>query len=387
MTSDVPFEEPPPHLGAKIEGWLKEHLSTPEVSLQEYRSRVTHELGRSVSSKQRIYLDTNVWIWMCDVHLGKARHSAHEEIYRSLKGLVDEGRAICPLSFPIFEELSKQRDPRTRLATAEVMDLFSLAICLLPPFPLARTEFMVYFRSFSEKPHTLPIDELVWTKIAYIAGELVPTNPHVTPEFELAIQKTHVDQMRNMSLVDLLLKLPEFPRSIYWSEEAISRLNADVQKAAKRGMTFNKLYRDEVIGGIDGLTVEFEEALEAMYRDLTGRRDLNLSAGEKQKSGEKFKVLMLNVLIQGKGRRELASLHIKATLHALMRLDSRRKFKVNDMLDIMHAGLALPYCNFVFMEKGFAHLITKPPGKLDQIYDTTVVSAPDVMVDVLRAIG
>jgi hypothetical protein len=69
---------------------------------------------------------------------------------------------------------------------------------------------------------------------------------------------------------------------------------------------------------------------------------------------------------------ELSSYRITSGLYAAIRHDVKQKFDKNDALDIGHASAALPYCDYYFTEKKFAHLITQKQLSYDKVYNCKV---------------
>jgi len=87
--------------------------------LKEQRRRLDGleaELAARVSAKTTIYLDTNHWVYLKSVVLGrpgtKPEHVKLLADYRGilslLDGLVSQGTICCPVSSFAFEELMKQ---------------------------------------------------------------------------------------------------------------------------------------------------------------------------------------------------------------------------------------------------------------------------------------
>lgn len=90
--------------------------------------------AKSTREKMRIY-----WSKEPSLRLGRQYQRArwlqsrlalpiYEQIVERLNHLAEQQRVLCPLSVPIFEELMKQIDARSRTATANLMDVFSRGI-------------------------------------------------------------------------------------------------------------------------------------------------------------------------------------------------------------------------------------------------------------------
>jgi hypothetical protein len=70
-------------------------------------------------------------------------------------------------------------------------------------------------------------------------------------------------------------------------------------------------------------------------------------------------------------------------LHAYIRIDHKRKFKPNDLIDIEHAEIALSHCDFFFTDKAHAHLIRS--AKLDVELGCVVAADPVAARSVLSS--
>src|SRR5580704_10892670 len=102
------------------------HKAHPCSDLNSYKSERRFALGHDLLVKKRIYLDTNHWLGLREIHIGRSQQKAYAELYRRLGSVVEVGNVGCPASFPCIIELFKQDDQKTRVATAQVIDRFSL---------------------------------------------------------------------------------------------------------------------------------------------------------------------------------------------------------------------------------------------------------------------
>ncbi len=89
-------------------------------------------LNSEVTKRKIIYLDVCHWINLRHVWLqSRLALPVYEQIVDRLNRLAERKAVLCPLSVPIFEELMKQLDTRSRAATANLMDIFSQGICVM----------------------------------------------------------------------------------------------------------------------------------------------------------------------------------------------------------------------------------------------------------------
>ena len=80
----------------------------------------------------------------------------------------------------------------------------------------------------------------------------------------------------------------------------------------------------------------------------------------------------------------MRTLHVKVAIHAAMRWDKERRFKVNDWHDFGHATIALTYCDAFFTEGPLRHLVTSRGPGLEVINDCRVASSADDALRIVR---
>ena len=77
----------------------------------EYYNLKTIELEQELLSYKKIYLDTKYWVLFRDVALGRNKDNRLCEIFSIIQKNIDLGKIICPISYDIFIEITKQKDP------------------------------------------------------------------------------------------------------------------------------------------------------------------------------------------------------------------------------------------------------------------------------------
>ena len=145
--------------------------------MENYTQQFKIEIGDMVLKKHRIYIDTKYWIYLRDAFLGK-EPLIRVEIYKKLRDLVKKEIAICPLSPHIFLELMNIGDKEKRLSMAQVMDELSQQVCFISPLNIAGQELLNFVRYFHAKGEGEPLfnpAKYVFTKVAFVMGELYPT--------------------------------------------------------------------------------------------------------------------------------------------------------------------------------------------------------------------
>jgi hypothetical protein len=63
-----------------------------------------------------------------------------------------------------------------------------------------------------------------------------------------------------------------------------------------------------------------------------------------------------------------------------------KKFSANDMLDLQHAALAVPYCDALFCDRRMAHILRTKPLDFAAVYSTSIFSSPDEITAYLESL-
>jgi len=348
------------------------HRRNPDVSLQMYMRDKRCQLGAAVASVQRIYLDQRFWLLLRDVSLGRIQDEAVSDLLTFLKSSVSEGKAICPISESVFVELLKQSDDSTRLATARLIDELSLGVTLIPSDDRVRQELCNSFYEQAGAQELIPLQELVWTKLAYVLGEIHPSNTPFPPEAELAIQKAFSDHIWNASLAEIVGKLGEPPPGFDWDALA-ARLNAGNRAHHSTIRSYAQAFRTEFEGGLslfhDEMTMLGKELDQRGYRAF-GAKLAHLS------HSKRFEAFSLSI----------PSLHIYASCHAAVRWDQKRNLCGNDLFDFHHAQAALGYCDVFLTEKPLTDMLYQRHLGLTK-YKCRTFWSPSVALSWLRENG
>jgi len=83
----------------------------------------------------------------------------------------------------------------------------------------------------------------------------------------------------------------------------------------------------------------------------------------------------------------LPAISISAGLHSLKRWEIDSKYKESDCFDIMHAQVALPYCDYFFTERNLCGLIKNKYLKFDEVFGCQVFADCEEAYDILKNIG
>jgi len=365
---------------------IDQHRLTPNISLPEHVQACQKELADSLKNKTSIYLDVKFWIMLREAVFGFRCDLLATELLRLLRELVARNKAFCPISESTFVELLKQSDPRSRAATAQLIDEFSLGVTLVPLEQRIASELEQFFRSVlnnnSTRVHELP----VWSKLSYVLGHVHPTGMDFDSHTELAIQKAFFDHMWTLPLSEMIRRVGDVPASELMAFDVIAaNLNSENAKHSGELRSFEHCYATEVAGAIDAFASSALDVISKLWSEQSGH-----PAQTFEKEQRVYEQYCRNALAAAMAKRstkqQLRSLHIYACLHAYFRWDKLQRFKPNDFYDFRHAAAALGYCSAFFTEKALRATVTAKHVALDELFGCRVIADLAEAVDFLRAV-
>jgi len=365
------------------------HRQNGNVTLDQYRCRLLHRYGQIITTKTLIYLDLKFWINLRKVVLGNQQITEYAQIYFLLKSAVEAGTAVCPLSFWIFEELIKQTDLNTRMATVRLIDELSSGVAFMAHGQIVRQEVLHFIRKVTPQPENIknwPIHECIWTRTASFLGDKLPVWPITTFQAsdQLLIQKNIEDLNFFMPLEEFLSDLGIIPESDLYKGYNVDDINQRKAAVRKQHASFKSLFLAELMHTIKENEEHWFEAMSYLHYLESGIDD----AIDANKLTEIQKLPARNLIWYGfeknKITDELPSYHIPAGLYAAASWDTNRHLTDNDVLDFHHAQLAIPYCDVFMTEVGLRTLVTGGNLRLDKIYNTIVIADPQEALGYLQ---
>lgn len=351
---------------------LQHHLDSPDVALSEHMRRRHIDLATTIKSRRAYYLDTKYWIIIRDVVAGLRTTEPEVALLRTLRAHVAAGEAFCPISDSTFAELFKQRDPRTRQATARLIDELGLGVSIVPFEERVRNEIMVFIhgqlRAFGvSAPHIPP-----WTKICYVLGQMHPSKTCFDSATELAIQKAFSDHLWSISLSEMLATIGENPLPPDRSEQLAKKLNEGNARHAGDLRSFQQTYATEARGAGEAYAAMAVEIFRELVIRMVGETSVRTTAPEELT--RMWASILATALANEKLRLELPSLHIHTSLHAKVRWNKYQKFKPNDFEDFRHACAALAYCDVFLTERALKSMVSVSHLALDKLYNCKIAA-------------
>lgn len=343
------------------------------------------ELGRAIAARRKVYLDLRYWILLRDVALGVRGGGDLEALLAGLRAGVASGALVCPISAAVFLELLKQPyAPGRRIATAALVDELSLGVSLMRGDRIMRTEVDSFVLRAAGRGDLHDMQELVWTKAAYVLGDVYPVPQGVTPEVAPRMQVEFFDHLWSMPLGTMIDVMGDAEVPVDRYADLSAETNANCRTWSHEITSYAAAYDVELRGVVEEMGPVASWRMAVMAEAEAGRP---LTDAERRR----FDNPGLNALYHGVRRREwrplLRSIHIGASIHASMRWDKSRRFKANDWYDFQHATAAVGYCDAFLTEGSLHHLLTRPQMALDGVSACRVASEPAEALAVVEALA
>lgn len=319
--------------------------------------------------------------------MGRPQKPIHVEIVEELRRLRRNNSTICPVSYPVFNELLTQSDSATRAATARIIDEFSDDCAILPIFELFKGELYHFYQKLVQPDVKLfPVSELVWTKAAFVVGDLFLSmkDSGLPEEVTSAIAKAMDDFFWEAKLSEVIDTLPFDPKESDEINSLASQLTKDKFEHWNPGDSFREIFLDEVAGVIDLLSDVIGDFLIHVAKQhgfcdpMDNETTLRL--------GRTFGGVIHGAFAHGRITREFPTIDIPATLHTAVRIDRNRKYKKGDTADFFHAATALGYYDIFLTESSLKHMLLSKGVNLREKYGCVVLSAEDEVLAHLRTL-
>ncbi len=352
----------------KLQQSCDKHKAQPELSSDAYLRRKHFGLQKAIEGRTLIYLDTNHWINLRHILLD-CRHARKEyaEILLLLDQLAAKRRVLCPISFPLFLELMKQSDMETRKATAELMQHLSGGVCIQIPDWLEKVELRQRTMKVLLGSEAPDLNEWIWTKVGYVAGEILPHN-EVWPEGDgNFIRKLSIDAMWELPLEYFIENDSEqLPHDAEHLLAEATNQDAAWYRGAK--LPYPEVLAREKAYRVRRLLYELKQLLHDLWNEYPNHRDVSNMTPPNDGDVDPW---------------ALPSSQVLAGINAAL-IHSGKRFSANDILDFQHAALAVPYFDALFCDRRMANTLISKPLEFGSTYDTKIYGRADEISAYLR---
>jgi hypothetical protein len=374
---DVNYRVPAAHKGGSFDQRnFQYHRAHPDVSIERHHRAKVLETGERVLRRKAVYLDTNYWIMLRDAYMGRSTDRTLVRLLEVLRSAVRNEKAICPFAYDIFSEVMKQ-SADCRTVTANLIDELSEGVALQPAHERIATEILHCFLKTQRGVEAVePLSKLVWTSSSYVVGFIFPGVPGLSPEDELAIQKSYTDSLWNLGFAHAATCLGDLPDNLKNRNAALAEKLNSLNAAHSGGIrSFKQLHIVEFSGFLDFFLPEIIGVFPYLYENEHHMPPAEDQIAAFDRSGRQWAALLQESFRKNKLGEHLPTIIIKSGLAAAVRWNRNRQYKANDFYDFGHAAAALPYFDFFATEKSLHHLVTTEL-KYDRKYGTIVHCDP-----------
>lgn len=327
------------------------------------------------------------WIIARDTALGIRTEPAARKLLHHLRRGAASGHLICPISASMFLELMKQPySPGRRIGTAQLIDDLSLGTSMIPLPVVMGTEIYSFLLRAKGDTELYPMQELIWTKIAYVLGNMYPSLAEFSPGEELAIQKSFFDYLWAHSLSDTVKMMSDIIPPADGFAELSRETNEKNAEHRDELRSFAQTYDIELRGAIEVAGDVAADAIHQLAEKEAGH-GLRATPEERANSVNMCRNLLYQAFKKPETKDALRCLHIGTSIHAAMRWDKYRKFKPNDYYDFEHAIAALGYCHAFLTERPLHDLVTRPHVNLEAVNGCRVFSNVEAAADYVRQLS
>jgi len=339
---------------------FEKHARDPQISPDAHFKSKSDELRNELQGKKLLYLDTCHWVNLRHVVLGSpSERPGYRQILETLRRLHAQRVIRCPISFLLFLELMKQTDPKTLIATAQLMDEFSGGLCFQFPIELARFELRQMLLEGLVGSEVAKRTGCPWTMTGFLCGEMWPEIASLPQETRCLIGKVWIDLMWAVRLEQIVGTVkPSNLVTDFWKRYAAAS-NADAVFYRTSQLPYSDvLQREKALLTRKLMMEELPHVERELWDAFPQCRD---PAWLKQ--------------LPEYSPWNLPSLQILAGISAADMV-TPKKFEPNDMLDYRHAALAIPYCDAVFCDIPTAARLRSKPCDFGKVYDTEILGQP-----------
>jgi hypothetical protein len=341
--------------------------------IDQYIAEQSVAISKAMAGRKIIYLDLKYWILVRD-GLNSGQDTVTYKLANKLIELSESKKCIFPISEVVFWEMMKQDDKASLLKTFQLVEKLSEGIAILSDKQRAKIEFACWYSANLPTEEKLILNNLVWSKLPLVSGYFFYS--HKVEELPDSLKRSSLDFVSNMPL-SVLIKQPQFSHSLFTGRDNVELMNSNKEKYKHENKNRTEMFFSELWGVLDCFTDQFNEVIQELYQKKTG----HLPTAEEIANTDKtsWQKLIYQCFKLGKISTQFPTAKITAALAGSMRWNKDRKYTDgNDTLDIMHAAIALPYCDYFFTERELHTIIGQE--KLDTLFQCQVESKPEAIL-------
>ncbi len=328
-------------------------------------------LQSQVAKKKVVYLDVCHWINLRHVWLQSAKAlPVYEQILVCLNRLALRQAVPCPLSTPVFEELMKQLDPRSRAATANLMDIFSHGISVMR---FEESFAQQCCSSMARDGQDVRVNTSSVSKVGMWFGEEQIRDAWWSPDISVIWDNVSIDLRWEMTVNDcqkLTVQgfLPHLEKRSFFSKW--TELPVQQKVSPKPFWELSRKCRSDVVQDYVAQVLANVEA------HIGGTPTEEIRAGI-------LKIAQAMIDSQDYGR--IPCCEIVAGMCAAQ-VFRGGKLRPNDIFDFLHASAGIPSSEAYFCDGPMEHLLRSKVLKFDEQFGVRIHSRPDDLLEYLKSL-
>ncbi|HVF12253.1 MAG TPA: hypothetical protein VNA87_04125 [Actinomycetota bacterium] len=305
-----------------------------------------------------IYLDQNRWVGLARALVGRV-DGGYPEYLAKASALVASGHVSFPLSDTHYKETWRARDAQWRLHLGLVMGRLSRFRTIAPISVVVGPEIDAAFQQLLGKPASPRRIDVLGEGVRHALGYSgYPVPSQMDPAEEFLME----------GFILMSPGEPNTPRDGSVERHQAAQQHAQLQK--KRQSKLHSIIRSKAARSRAVASLVAEDAIREIA--ASGIR-AGISTSELE---ELLNEIGIEYLIY-----EIPTLYAIAEMRRVAHEDPNRRWKDTDMNDIRALSVATVYCDYIWTEKEWAHLMNR--GNAVSRFATSVVSQERAALDQL----
>lgn len=349
----------------------------------EIYAKKQYSLYKETENKKLIYLDLNYWIEFLKLLNNLECRPYTKELYELINVLVDRQKIAIPISDVLFNEIFKNYDDYKYTSIVKLMENFSNNICFVNSLKRSELELLFCLRITLEIPEAeFLLKKAIWTKPFFLMKEELPyhSSPIISKKESEEIRIKFLDKLWETELSDIFLTLSKELREKLnpseFQKEVTHQLKEGRTKHKHEVSNFENLVKSEIFNTLELYSDKINEYLDSYFETYqlnSSRMGDALLSKNRQERPEFLLFVLTETIYETKKYDVFPSLSIGSLIHSIKRWKFESKYNDNDIFDIHHAEVALPYCDYFLTERTLKNLIKDNLLRLDSIFKCKVI--------------
>jgi hypothetical protein len=357
----------------------------------------------TASSVLRLYVDLNHWIGLSRARLGRPRSEAYARVLGRIQAGVARGDLVLPLSAAIWEEVSRINDPKQRVELALTMDRLSRWNTIAERGALLRRQLLESLAQWRSIDLTHLEGEVIWGRghaFAFAVDDLGFRFPPEVREYLARDPMTTVERIEAIAgygwtYIDRELDQPDRVDRALWESGEFAMMRGPADADLKRLRSDG--YEPEAWSKMVEEITAREAALTEILKSEPGHKH-NLDAivaarlwvwelGDylpwaAENLGFEPKALWADgPAVATEVLLRMPSMQVEFALRRANWANGDYTWTTNDIFDLAHLGVAVPYCDAVWTERHAASVLNR--AGVPERLGTKVVSRPAEVIELL----